>query len=79
MSPLNAAKREPVIDVGSAGFHPPSAMKLGVTHSESGCGFAPQDDVIAESARQLYTRKNRTISPPLWDGPSWEEAYKTWM
>jgi hypothetical protein len=56
---------ERVIDVGSAGYHPPSAMKLGVTHSESGCGFAPQDDVIAELARQLYTWKNRTISPAL--------------
>ena len=68
MSPLNAAQRERVIDVGPAGFHPPSAMELGVTHPESGCGLlygrhAPQDDVIAESARQLYTRKNPTIFP----------------
>ncbi len=66
MSPLNAARPERIIDVGPAGFHPPSAMELGVTHPESGGGLlygrhAPQDDVIAEAARQLYTRKNPTI------------------
>lgn len=72
MSPLSAARRERIIDVGPAGFHPPSAMELGVTHPDSGCGLlygrhAPQDDVIAESARQLYSRKNPTIFPgPLY-------------
>lgn len=60
------------IDVGPAGFHPPSAMELGVTHPESGWGllygrYTPQDEVIAEAARQLYTRKNPTIFPgPLY-------------
>ncbi|MBI5315016.1 MAG: 2-oxoglutarate:ferredoxin oxidoreductase [Nitrospirae bacterium] len=80
MSPLNAAQRERVIDVGPAGFHPPSAMELGVTHPDSGFGLsygwhAPADEVIAESARQLYTRKNPTIFPGplyLWAwNPDW--------
>lgn len=72
MSPLNAARRERVIDVGPAGFHPPSAMELGVTHPDTGFGLfyghhAPADEVIAEAARQLYTRKNPTIFPgPLY-------------
>ncbi len=72
MSPLGFAKRDRLIDVGPAGFHPPSAMELGVTHPDSGLGLfyghhAPADDVIAEAARQLYTRKNPTIFPgPLY-------------
>lgn len=75
MSPLNTARWERIIDVGPAGFHPPSAMELGVTHPESGSGLlygwhAPQDDVIAESARQFYIRKNPTIFPgPLYVWP----------
>ena len=65
---------ERVIDVGSAGFHPPSAMELGVTHPDSGYELlygrhAQQDEVIAEFARQLLTRKNPTIFPgPLGSG-----------
>jgi hypothetical protein len=59
-----------IIDVGPAGFHPLSAMELGVTHPESGWGllygrYAPQDEVVAEAARQRYTRKNPTIFPGL--------------
>ena len=47
-------------------------MELGVTHPDSGFGLlyghqASADEVIAESARQLYTRKNPTIFPgPLY-------------
>lgn len=72
MDPLISAKRERLIDVGPAGFHPPCAMQLGVTHPDSGFGLsygdhAPEDEVIAESARQLFTRKNPTIFPgPLY-------------
>ncbi len=68
MKPLD----ERVIDVGPAGFHPPSAMELGVTHPDSGYGLrygrhAHEDEVIAESAAQLLTRKNPTIFPgPLY-------------
>lgn len=80
MSPMGLSQRERIIDVGPAGFHPPSAMELGVTHPDSGSGLyyghhAPADVVIAEAARQLYSRKNPTIFPgPLylwaWD-PGW--------
>jgi len=72
MTPLNAEASERVIDVGPAGFHPPSAMELGVCHPDSGFGLlygrpASEDEVIAESARQLFTRKNPTIFPgPLY-------------
>lgn len=76
----DSATQDRVIDVGPAGFHPPSAMELGVTHPDSGFGLlygrhALEDAVIAESARQLFTRKNPTIFPgPLylwaWD-PEW--------
>jgi len=72
MNPVGSAKRERLIDVGPAGFHPPCAMQLGVTHPDSGFGLsygdhAPEDEVIAESARQLFTRKNPTIFPgPLY-------------
>ncbi len=61
-----------IIDVGPAGFHPPCAMQLGVQIPESGYGLfygnqAAEDVVIAEAARQLYTRKNPTIFPgPLY-------------
>ncbi len=81
MNPTTSAKHNGrVIDVGPAGFHPPSAIQLGVPIPDSGSGLlygreAPQDDVIAEAAKQLYTRKNPTIFPgPLylwaWD-PEW--------
>lgn len=80
MSPMGLSQRDRIIDVGPAGFHPPSAMELGVTHPDSGSGLyyghhAPADVVIAEAARQLYSRKNPTIFPgPLylwaWD-PGW--------
>lgn len=61
-----------IIDVGPAGFQPPSAMELWVTIPDSGKGLlygqhAPEDEVIAEAARQMYTRKNPTIFPgPLY-------------
>lgn len=73
---LKARRGDPnrIIDVGPAGFQPPSAMELWVTIPDSGSGNgllygrqAPEDDVIAEAARQLYTRKNPTIFPgPLY-------------
>lgn len=71
---------ERIINVGPAGFQPPSAMELGVTIPDSGFGLlygrhAPEDEVIAEAARQLYTRKNPTIFPGplyLWAwNPGW--------
>lgn len=66
----NAAPR--IIDVGPVGFQPPCAMERGVTIPDSGQGLlygrhAPEDEVIVEAARQLYTRKNATIFPgPLY-------------
>lgn len=63
---------ERIIDVGPAGFMVPSAMQLGVEIPDSGYGLlygrqAPEDEVIAEAARQLFTRKNPTIFPgPLY-------------
>ena len=73
---LKARRGDPnrIIDVGPAGFQPPSAMELWVEIPDSGSGKgllygrqAPEDDVIAEAARQLYTRKNPTIFPgPLY-------------
>jgi hypothetical protein len=73
---LKARRGDPnrIIDVGPAGFQPPSAMELWVTIPDSGSGKgllygrqAPEDDVIAEAARELYTRKNPTIFPgPLY-------------
>lgn len=72
MSPSANRRTARLIDVGPAGFHPPSAMELGVTHPESGFGLlygrhASEDEVIAEAARQLYTRANPTIFPgPLY-------------
>jgi hypothetical protein len=80
MSSMSFATSDRLIDVGPAGFHPPSAMELGVTHPDSGFGLyyghhAPADAVIAEAARQLYTRKNPTIFPGplyLWAwNPDW--------
>lgn len=72
----NRSKR--LVDVGPAGFHPPSAMQLGVEIPDSGYGLlyglkAPEDDVIAEAARQLYTRPNPTIFP----GPLYLWAWQT--
>lgn len=64
--------RNRLIDVGPAGFHPPSAMELGVQIPDSGYGLlygreAPEKEVIAEAAKQLVTRKNPTIFPgPLY-------------
>lgn len=73
---LNARRGDPnrIIDVGPAGFQPPSAMELWVEIPDSGSGKgllygrqAPEDDVIAEAARQFCTRKNPTIFPgPLY-------------
>ena len=72
----NRSKR--LVDVGPAGFHPPSAMQLDVEIPDSGYGLlyglkAPEDDVIAEAARQLYTRPNPTIFP----GPLYLWAWQT--
>lgn len=72
MSPIPGSRSNRIIDVGPAGFQPPSAMELGVTIPNSGSGLlygyaATEDDVIAEAARQLFTRKNPTIFPgPLY-------------
>jgi hypothetical protein len=68
MSSRTGKSAERLIDVGPTGFHPPWAMQLGVTHPDSGFGLlyghrAPEDEVIAESARQLFTRKSPTIFP----------------
>ena len=63
---------ERIIDVGPAGFQPPSAMECGVRIPDSGFGLlygraAPEDSVIAEAATHLFTRKNPTIFPgPLY-------------
>jgi len=70
MSQLTGNHR--LIDVGPAGFLPPSAMQLGVQIPPSGSGLlygnpAFEDVVIEEAARQLLTRKNPTIFPgPLY-------------
>lgn len=70
-----------IIDVGPAGFMVPSAMQLGVEIPDSGAGLlyghqAPEDEVIAEAARQLFTRKNPTIFP----GPLYLWAWnQEWM
>ncbi len=70
-----------IIDVGPAGFFVPSAAELGVPHPDSGSGLlygnvAPEDQVIEEAARQMYTRKNPTIFP----GPLYLWAWdKEWM
>jgi hypothetical protein len=61
-----------LIDVGPAGFLPPSAMQLGVQMPPSGSGLlygnpAVEDVVIEEAARQMLTRNNPTIFPgPLY-------------
>ncbi len=61
-----------IFDVGPAGFQPPSAIEMGVTIPDRGFGLlygrhAPEDEVIAEAAHQLFTRKNPTIFPgPLY-------------
>lgn len=69
-----------IIDVGPAGFQPPSAMELGVSIPDSGSGLlygrhSSEDEVIAEAARQMFTRKNPTIFPGplyLWAwNPDW--------
>lgn len=80
MTAHNTQPSERIINVGPAGFHPPSAMELGVTIPDSGQGLlygrhAPDDEVIKEAARQLLTRKNPTIFPGplyLWAwNPEW--------
>ncbi|WP_447974803.1 carbon monoxide dehydrogenase beta subunit family protein [Nitrospira sp. Kam-Ns4a] len=66
------SRTERLIDVGPIGFHPPSAMELGVTIPDSGAGLlygreAPEDRVIREAARQMFTRANPTMFPgPLY-------------
>ena len=73
-------KHKRIIDVGPAGFLPPSAMQLGVKIPNSGFGLlygvkAPEDSVIQEAARQLFTRKNPTIFPgPLYMW-AWEKEW----
>lgn len=80
MKSNDGAASDRVIDIGPAGFQVPSAMELGVTIPDSGAGLlygreAPEDEVIAEAARQLFTRKNPTIFPGplyLWAwNPEW--------
>ena len=73
---------ERIIDVGPAGYFVPSAADLGVhLQPDSGSGLlygngAPEDQVIEEAARQMYTRKNPTIFP----GPLYLWAWdKEWM
>lgn len=77
---MNVNQSDRIINVGPAGFQPPSAMELGVTNPDSGAGLlygreALEDDVIVEAAKQLYTRKNPTIFPGplyLWAwNPEW--------
>ncbi|MBI3595578.1 MAG: 2-oxoglutarate:ferredoxin oxidoreductase [Nitrospirae bacterium] len=77
----NEKEKKRIIDVGPAGYAPPSAMDLGVEIPDPGDGLfygniVPEDKVIEETARQMYTRKNPTIFPgPLvmW---AWD---KVWM
>ena len=63
-----AIEKNRLIDVGPAGFLPPSAMQLGVQIPPSGSGLlygnpAVEDVVIEEAARQMLTRNNPTIFP----------------
>lgn len=77
MSELETMGKEPIIVPGPAGYAPPSAMEMGVEIPDPGDGLlygniVPEDKVIEEMARQLFTRKNPTIFPgPLviwaWD------------
>lgn len=77
MSQSKGKMKERIIDVGPAGYAPPSAMELGVEIPDPGDGLfygniVPEDAVIEEMARQMFTRKNPTIFPgPLviwaWD------------
>jgi hypothetical protein len=75
------AGQERIVDVGPAGFLVPSAMQLGVEIPGSGFGLlygvkAPEDAVIEEAARQMFTRKNPTIFP----GPLYMWAWeKDWI
>jgi len=70
----NQSHADRKIDIGPAGFQPPSAMELWVEIPDSGSGKgllyghpAPEEEVIVEAAKQLYTRKNPTIFPgPLY-------------
>jgi len=76
-SKAQATETERIIDVGPAGYAPPSAMELGVEIPDPGDGLfygniVPEDRVIEEMAHQMYTRQNPTIFPgPLliwaWD------------
>ncbi len=59
MTAQNTQPSERIINVGPAGFHPPSAMELGVTIPDSGQGLlygrhAPDDEVIKEAALYLW-------------------------
>lgn len=56
---MNFATRERVIDVGPAGFHPPSAMELGVTHPD----FGPPPGSIPHLGRQERAITDRTHEP----------------
>lgn len=79
-SKSTAIEKARIIDVGPAGYAPASAMELGVLIPDPGDGLfygniTPEDTVIEEMARQLYTRKNPTIFPgPLlvW---AWEKGW----
>lgn len=81
MNPQQTKTGQRIIDVGPAGYLVPSAMDMGVLHPDSGKGLlygvsAPEDTVIEEAARQMYTRKNPTIFP----GPLYLWAWdKEWM
>jgi len=72
MKTKGKSEEDRIIDVGPAGYFAASAAELGVSHPASGSGLlygnaAPEDQVIEEAARQMYTRKNPTIFPgPLY-------------
>ncbi len=68
MNQPQAKGEKRIVDVGPAGFLVPSAMQLGVEIPASGSGLlygvkAPEDAVLEEAARQMFTRKNPTIFP----------------
>lgn len=81
MRKTSGLERDRIIDIGPAGYMVPSAMELGVRIPDSGFGLlygheASEGEVIAEAARQLFTRKNPTIFP----GPLYLWAWNAeWM
>ncbi len=60
----------PKLELGPAGFLPPSAASLGIFQPEKGTGYqlvegehVPEDDAIEKAAHELLTRRNPTLFP----------------